>query len=112
MGVRVMDSGPMRRKNMFDGSPRYITFGSVGNIPHWIPFSSSHNFTQPTILLSQCLSLLATGLMENSSFAVFLSVARRVSPTTMVSNALRVWIPANTRRVVLEVNTPHPNRCE
>ena len=81
MGVRVMDSGPMRRKNMFDGSPRYITFGSVGNIPHWIPSSSSHNFTQPSVSLSQCLFLSAIGLLESSSFVVSLSVARRVFPT-------------------------------
>ena len=102
----------MRRENVFDGDPRYITFGSVGNVPHWISSSSSHNFTQTTILLSQCLSLLVTGLMESSSFVVSLSVTRRVSPTAMVSNALPVWILVNTRRVVQEVNTPHPNRCE
>ena len=36
---------------MIDGCPRYITFGSVGNVPHWIPSSSSLNFTQPSILL-------------------------------------------------------------
>ena len=42
----MMGFCPMRRKNVFDGDPRYITFGSVGNIPHWISFSSSHNTTQ------------------------------------------------------------------
>ena len=106
------DSDPMRRKNVFDGNSRYITFRSVGNVPHWIPSSSHHNFTQPTILLLQCLFLSATGLPTSLSSVVSLSAAKRAFPTAMVSNALRVWILVSTRRVVLEVNTPHPNRCE
>ena len=105
------DSDPMRKENVFDGGPWYITFGSVGNVPHWIPSSSSHKLYPTTILFLQCLFLLIVGLQTCLSFEAFQSITRHAFPVVEDLNVSLVWILVSTKRIVFsEANTLHQSR--